>query len=249
MADITVSGTTDAYNYQSYTVESNEKNTLSMTDYFKLLAAQLQNQDVTNPMDNSEMMQQMVQMGMMQAISSMNESMDANTATTTQTYAGSLLGQEVTVMVTEGVEGTDREIPTGVKYGKVEYVSFVNGTPKFKLEGDTKEYTMSYMVGVGRIPDPYADRGDGSGEDLKDPDQVEGPEEGNGSTEGTEGSGSAGGSTEGTGGAEDVKDPTDAAQETAGAQAASDGAGTGSAQTDVTESAVEGAAAAAGITA
>lgn len=244
MADITVSGTTDAYNYQSYTVESNEKNTLSMTDYFKLLAAQLQNQDVTNPMDNSEMMSQMVQMGMMQAISSMNESMNANTATTTQTYAGSLLGQEVTVMITEEAGGV--EIPTGVKYGKVEYVSFVNGNPTFKLEGDTKEYTMSYLVGVGKIPDPYEDKEDG---DDSEDGSVEGPGEGDGGTEGTEGSGSADGSTEGTGGTEDVKDPTDAAQETAGAQAASGGAGTGSAQTDVTESAVEGAAAAAGITA
>lgn len=241
MADITVSGTTDPNHYQSYTVESNEKNTLSMTDYFKLLAAQLQNQDVTNPMSNSEMMQQMVQMGMMQAMNAMTDSMEANTATTTQTYAGSLLGQEVTVMVTEEAGGV--EIPTGVKYGKVEYVSFVNGTPLFKLEGDKEEYTMSYLVGVGRIPDPYEDKEDG---DDSGDGSVEGPGEGDG---GTEGSGSADGSTEGTGGAEDVKDPADAAQAAAGAQGASDGTGTGSAQTDVTESAVEGAAAAAGITA
>ena len=63
--------------------------------YFKLLAAQLANQDMTNPMDNSEMMAQMVQMGMMQAMNAMTESMEANTATTAQTYAGSLLGQDV----------------------------------------------------------------------------------------------------------------------------------------------------------
>lgn len=209
MADITISGTTDAYNYQSYTVESNEKNTLSMTDYFKLLAAQLQNQDVTNPMDNSEMMAQMVQMGMMQAMSSMTDAMETSTATTTQTYAGSLLGQEVTVMITEGVAGTDREIPTGVKYGKVEYVSFVNGNPTFKLEGDNKEYTMSYLVGVGKIPDPYADRADGSGEDLGESDKVEGD---------NEDSEKPGSTTEDT---EGVKEPTDAATETAGSEEAS----------------------------
>lgn len=222
MAGITVSGTTDAYNYQSYTVESNERNTLSMTDYFQLLAAQLQNQDVTNPMDNSEMMAQMVQMGMMQAMSSMTDAMDASTATTTQTYAGSLLGQEVTVMVTKEVGGV--EIPTGVKYGKVEYVSFVNGNPTFKLEGDSKEYVMSYLVGVGKIPDPYADKEDGDGEDVGDSDKVEGGDgESGNTTEGTKeptdvagGSDSAKDPTDATEGTEGVKDPTDAAEETTG---------------------------------
>lgn len=224
MAGITVSGTTDAYNYQNYTVEANDKNTLTMTDYFQLLAAQLQNQDVTNPMDNSEMMAQMVQMGMMQAMDAMTSSMEAATATTTQTYAGSLLGQEVTVMVTKEAGGV--EIPTGVKYGKVEYVSFVNGNPTFKLEGDTKEYVMSYLVGVGRIPDPYADKEDSSGEDLGDSDKVEGD---------TEGSGESGSTTEGTDGA---KDPTDV---TGGTEGIKDPA-------DVTEGVEEGAASAAGVT-
>ncbi len=245
MADITVSGTTDPSNYQSYTIESNDKNTLTMTDYFKLLAAQLQNQDVTNPMDNSEMMAQMVQMGMMQAMNAMTESMEVNTATTTQTYAGSLLGQEVTVMVTEKVEGSDREIPVGVKYGKVEYVSFVNGTPKFKLEGDTKEYTMSYMVGVGKIPDPYADREDGSGEDLKDPDKVEGSEdskEPEGTTEGTKDP------VNGAEGSEGTKEPTDAGTEAAGSNQGAQEPTTPP-ENEVTGGAEEGAAAAAGITA
>lgn len=200
MADITISGTTDAYNYQSYSVESNERNTLSMTDYFQLLAAQLQNQDVTNPMDNSEMMAQMVQMGMMQSMSSMTEAMEASTATTTQTYAGSLLGQDVTVMVTEEAGGV--EVPTGVKYGKVEYVSFVNGNPKFKLEGDNKEYVMSYLVGVGKIPNPFADKEDDSGEDAGESDKVEG---GSGDSE------KPGSTAEGTEGA---KEPTNISADT-----------------------------------
>lgn len=197
MDDMKISGTSNPYLYQNYSsVEANDKNTLTMVDYFKLLAAQLQNQDVTNPMDNSQMMAQMVQMGMMQAITAMTDSMEASTAVTTQTYAASLIGQEVTVMVTEETKYEDVEVPVGVKYAKVEYVSFVNGTPKFKLEGDSKEYTMSYLVGVGRIPDPFAkpdEEGDGS-----DTDKVEGegetdgvgdppPEEGDKPTDGTDG--------------------------------------------------------------
>ena len=220
MADITVSGTTDPNNYQSYTVEVNDKNTLTMTDYFQLLAAQLQNQDVTNPMDNSEMMAQMVQMGMMQAMNAMTESMEANTATTAQTYAGSLLGQDVTVMVTETIGAV--EVPTGVKYGKVEYVSFVNGNPMFKLEGDEKEYTMSYLVGVGKIPDPFADKEDGSEEDVEGSDKVEGD------TDDSKEPGNTTEGTEGTENPEDVKDPTDAAEGTAGSGAASNESGAGS---------------------
>ena len=38
------------------------KTTLDSTDFLKLIAAQLQNQDMTNPMSNSEMMQQLSQM-------------------------------------------------------------------------------------------------------------------------------------------------------------------------------------------
>ncbi|MGL5434618.1 MAG: flagellar hook capping FlgD N-terminal domain-containing protein, partial [Lachnospiraceae bacterium] len=62
MADLTmggVSGTGNPYMTGNYTVESNDKNTLSITSYFRLLAAQLANQDMTKPMDNSEMMAQM----------------------------------------------------------------------------------------------------------------------------------------------------------------------------------------------
>ena len=235
-----ISGTSNPYEYQSYTVESNERNTLSMTDYFQLLAAQLQNQDVTNPMDNSEMMAQMVQMGMMQAMSSMTDAMKANTATTTQTYAGSLLGQEVTVMVTKEVAGI--EVPTDVKYGKVEYVSFVDGNPTFKLEGDSKVYFMSYLVGVGKIPNPFTDEEDGSGDDTEDSDKVEGSDgESGGTTEGTKDPTDAADGTEG------VKNPTDAAGETAGSSEASKETGDPS-ETDENKGADEGAAAVTGAT-
>ena len=57
MADnVSVSGTTDPYTQQYYSAGSTEKNTLTVTSFIKLLAAQLANQDMTNPMSNSEMM-------------------------------------------------------------------------------------------------------------------------------------------------------------------------------------------------
>ena len=227
MADITISGSNDPYTIQSYTAEANDKNTLDMVDYFKLLAAQLQNQDMTNPMDNSEMMAQMIQMGMMQAMTSMTDATEAATATTTQTYAASLIGQEVTVMVTEE-STTGVQVPVGVRYAKVEYVSFVNGIPKFKLEGDSKEYEMSYLVGVGKCKDPFAK----PEEDDKDDDKVEGSEgsdsgEDAGTTTGPEEVPGAGG----TEGSEGSKDETEGEGTGEGDLPTGDGQTTGSTTT------------------
>lgn len=161
-----VSGTSNPYEFQSYTVEQNDKNTLSMTDFFQLLATQLRYQDTSNPMETSEMMAQLTQMGMMQAMSSMTTAIDTSSNVTAQTYAAGLIGQEITVAVTEDQGGT--EVPTGVKYAKVEYVSFTNGTPMLKLEGDSKEYALSHVLGVGRVPDPYKDKEEGDSDDKVD---------------------------------------------------------------------------------
>ncbi len=179
MSDITVSGSTDPYTAQSYSVPSNDKNTLTIESYFKLLAAQLSCQDMTNPMDNSEMMAQMVQMAMVQSLSTMTSTMQASTQASTQTYAASLVGQEVTVAVTEE-NSFGQDVATGVKYGRIESVSFTSGDPTFKLEGDSKEYSLTHLLGVGQIDDPYED------EDEKE-DEGGGEDAGEGSEEGTPG--------------------------------------------------------------
>ena len=146
-------------------------------------------------------------------------------------------------MVTEetGYEGV--EIPTGVKYGKVEYVTFVNGEPKFKLEGDSKEYTMSYLVGMGRVPDIYSK--DEDDEEDSGTDKVEGgdetggvgdlpPEEGDKPTEGEGADKVTDAAQEGAAAAETPKTP----EETPETPKVPEG----------TDAAQEGAAAAAGIT-
>ena len=117
MADnVSVSGTTDPYTPQVYSAGSTEKNTLTVTSFIKLLAAQLANQDMTNPMSNSERMGQMTQMAMVQSMGAMTDSITTSTAVTSQTYAAGLVGQELTVAVTkEGPNGLP--VPVDVKYG------------------------------------------------------------------------------------------------------------------------------------
>lgn len=164
-----VSGTTSPYKAQNYSPESNDKNTLTITSYFKLLAAQLQNQDASNPMDNSEMMAQMTQMAMVQSMDAMTTSIQTSTAISTQTYAAGLVGQEVTVAVTEE-NSYGQEIPVTVKYGTVESVNFIGGSPVIKLEKDDKEYSLSYVLGMGKLEDPYKDE---DKDEDKDKDEEE----------------------------------------------------------------------------
>lgn len=169
-----ISGTTNPYVTNSYKPESNDKNTISMTGYFQLLAAQLQNQDMTNPMDNSEVMNQMTQMAMVQALSSMTSAVDTSTSVTTQTYAGGLLGQEVTMAVVKENEWGVEE-PVGVKYAIVESIDFTSGSPTIRLKDDPKTYQLAHVVGMGQVPDPYNTKVDtDDDENSKEEDSTEG---------------------------------------------------------------------------
>ena len=171
MADnLSVSGTSNPYQTQYYTAQSNDKNTISMTGFFQLLATQLQNQDMSNPMDNSELMAQMTQMAMVQSMTAMNDAMKNSTAVNTQTYAAGLVGQEVTMAVTtENAYG--QETPIDVKYAKVEWVNFTSGNPTIKVEGDDREYQLTHLVGMGRVPNPF--KNSTEGEDVDDKDDVD----------------------------------------------------------------------------
>lgn len=182
MADTvnSVSGTSNPYAQTSYSAQSNDKNTLTVTDFFQLLATQLQYQDPTSPMDNSELMNQMTQMAMMQSMTSMTDAIKASTATSAQTYAGSLVGQEVTVAVVKE-NSYGQEEPIGVKYARVEYVNFTSGDPVFKVEGEDDEHPLSHLVGVGRVPDPYNKKID------TEDDEEEGPKDEGGSISGEDG--------------------------------------------------------------
>ncbi|MBS6561687.1 MAG: hypothetical protein KH355_15665 [Clostridiales bacterium] len=64
--------TTTTNDYSLPTTKSTGKNTLTMEDYFQLLAAQLRYQDSSNPMSNSEMMAQLTQMATVEAMNTLS---------------------------------------------------------------------------------------------------------------------------------------------------------------------------------
>ena len=115
-----------------------DNTTLTMDDFYALMAAEMQYQDVLNPESNTaEMMNQMVQMSMINAIQ------DMMTMSMT-TYAGSLMGKEVIIADTS--TGKIETIS-----GVVEGVNLYSGTPTIIVNG--KEYSMAQIMGLGKAPE------------------------------------------------------------------------------------------------
>lgn len=121
-------------NDSSETVYSTKKDNsvLTSNDFLKLFIKELQSQDFTNPMDSSEMMNQITQFSNMQMMQSM-----ANYSKSS--YAVSLIGKYVTVSTTdingcaESVSGTiDRVALDGEDY------VFYIGKNKFYVDDITE---------------------------------------------------------------------------------------------------------------
>ncbi len=148
----------DAAKYQydaskaSQTTAVSNKGDLTMNDFWRLMAAQLQYQDPMNPMSNSEMMSQMTQMATMNAMTSVSDAV-AKFATvsnnlsqvTLTTYSTGLLGKEVTIAITD-----DEGYMTGVKKGTVTGVDLTGATSVYV---DGKKYELSEVMGIGALPD------------------------------------------------------------------------------------------------
>ena len=149
-----VGGSSNLYNEllasQTSAVANNSQ--MSMDDFWQLLAAQLQYQDMTNPMSNSEMMSQMTQMATMNAMTQVSNAV-ANFATVTNnlsqvtltSYSTGLLGKEVTVATLDEdgkVIGDEKGVVTGVDLTGAQSV-YVNG----------KKYSLSQIMSVGEVPE------------------------------------------------------------------------------------------------
>lgn len=164
MAVNNVSGTANPYEGSAYVAQSNSKNTLTIESFVRLLATQLQNQDVTNPMESSDMMNQMTQMAMVQALSTLTEVTTASSNMSATSYVAGLIGKEVTVAVTtENSAGVP--IISGSKTGIVETINLTGGEPTFRIQGDTTDYPLAYLLGIGDVTDSVNDSNQ-SGEDL-----------------------------------------------------------------------------------
>ena len=110
---------------------------LDMTDFLTMMVTQLTNQGIDDSMDTSEMLGQMVQMQMIQALANMTDA-------SIMSYAGSLVGKHVTVGKV-GEDGKMEEL-----YGEVTGTGTLNGQQVIFVNDEY--YYMNEIMAVGKLP-------------------------------------------------------------------------------------------------
>lgn len=143
----TVDNTSDV-GHRSKTVfaDSDEaNNTLSFQDMLMLLVTQLQNQTIDNTMDTSDMMNQIIQMTVMQALTDVKTKVDNLTEANIMSYAASLVGQTVTVAIFDNKGNL-----VGEREGVVTGTGTLNGQHVIFIGDDC--YYLSQIMAVGTLP-------------------------------------------------------------------------------------------------
>ena len=139
-----------------YTVsDPSEDLGLDFTDFLQLMVAQLQNQTIDSAADTSDMLNQLVQMSVVQMMTSVKTSLDNLTDASTMTYAASLVGKTVTVGAYDD-KGNVQEI-----VGTVTGTGTYQNTPVIFV--NDQMYPLSSIMAVGTLPE-VPDTGDTGGD-------------------------------------------------------------------------------------
>lgn len=112
-------------------------NSLNMDDFLQLIVAQFQNQDPENAASTTDMMNMLVQMSVVQAVTTVTDA-------TSMLYTSSLVGKEVTIGEYDK-SGKLNEI-----VGTVTASGTYNGEPVIFVDGVS--YKASSIMAVGRLP-------------------------------------------------------------------------------------------------
>ena len=113
---------------------------LDMTDFLALMVATFQNQSIDDVASTSEMMNQMVQMSVIQAITNLSTLV---TQSSNMSYAASLVGKDVTIGQTVGTK-------TQAIQGTVTGTGMMNGEQVIFVGSEM--YKLSEVMAVGRVP-------------------------------------------------------------------------------------------------
>ena len=159
-----------------YGLKTSEKSNTDLTfeDMLLLMVTQFQNQTIDNQADTNDMMNQLIQMSVMQAITEMTTKVEDLTNANIMSYSASLVGKEVTVGVLDKRGKLAEEI-----VGVVTATGTYNGQQVIFI-GD-KYYPLSSIMAVGTLPETAVDGSDtsvkptepGDGEDVDETEDVE----------------------------------------------------------------------------
>lgn len=160
MADISLRASLGATEVAQNSTSRKNNTDLDMTDFLKLMIVQLQSQTLDDTMDTSEMMNQMVQMQMVTAITNMTE-------TNIMTYASSLVNKEVTIGIING-DTLEERVVTVIGTGMSNGQQVIFGQDE---NGDVETYNLNQIMAVGKLPpkeeaeEPGQDAGQNGGAD------------------------------------------------------------------------------------
>lgn len=165
----------DDVGHKSTTVRADSdeaNNTLSFEDMLLLMVTQLQNQTIDNTADTNDMMNQIIQMTVMQAITDMKTQVDDLTEANIMSYSASLVGKTVTM----GIVNKNGEL-VDEKVGVITATGTYNGQRVVYMGNEY--YPINQILAVGELPPK---RGE-DGNETEKPDETEPPAETDPSTE------------------------------------------------------------------
>lgn len=165
----------DDVGHKSKTVRADSdeaNNTLSFEDMLLLMVTQLQNQTIDNTADTNDMMNQIIQMTVMQAITDMKTQVDDLTEANIMSYSASLVGQTVTM----GIVDKNGQL-VDEKVGVITATGTYNGQ-RVVYMGD-QYYPLNQILAVGTLPPK---RGE-DGNDTETPDETPGDDSNEGGTD------------------------------------------------------------------
>ena len=172
-ATVPISTSDVGHNSKTVLPDTDEaNNTLSFQDMLMLMVTQLQNQTIDNTADTNDMMNQIIQMTVMQAITDMKTHVDENTEANILAYSASLVGQTVTVGIVD-----KNGYLVGEKVGVVTATGTYNGQ-RVVYMGD-EYFPINQILAVGVLPADRTESGnpDDGDENVDGDKPVDGTDE------------------------------------------------------------------------
>lgn len=139
--DATTSGSSTTTDTSSTTITTKGKSTLDSSDFMKLLATQMANQDPMNPMEDTAFVAQMASFTSLEQTNNLVTNSSAMLWNQSVITANSCLGKEVTV--------TDDAAESGSVTGTVTGVDYTDSEVRIKI-GDTY-YGISAIQSVNEV--------------------------------------------------------------------------------------------------
>ncbi|MDR0869175.1 MAG: hypothetical protein LBN39_00120 [Planctomycetaceae bacterium] len=123
----------------SATAGKDRMSDLTMTDFIKMMTAELENQDPMSPMSNTEMLSQINQLRQITSSDKLSTSIEALSLGQALTTASGLIGKTVT-----GVNSLGSEIT-----GKIDKITIEDGVPKLHIGSSLVEIANITAVDGG----------------------------------------------------------------------------------------------------